>query len=85
MNRCMLGKVEVLPILLLTIGLRVRKILVIVVYAHKIMNRSVGENKNASVMYYFHIAMLFMKHRFLDYLCTNDQTECEALLFGLQN
>jgi hypothetical protein len=47
----MLGKVEVLPVLLLTIGLRAMKILVIVVYAHKIMNRSAGENKNASVMY----------------------------------
>jgi hypothetical protein len=43
MNRCILGELEVLPILLLTRGLSVRKILVVVVFAHKILDRSLEE------------------------------------------
>jgi hypothetical protein len=37
------GEVEVLPILLLTRGLKVRKILIVVVFAHKILDRSLEE------------------------------------------
>jgi hypothetical protein len=61
MNRCILREVEVLPILSWTIGLRVRKILVIVVYAHKIkiLDQPVGENKGICYLLVSHSNVVY--------------------------